>query len=202
MKQTKSRVGEVLFCFTHLTEPHSIEGSTSKPKYSTNILISKQDKEDMKTIEKEYQKALERGVQQYGVGFKNRATPLHRPVGSNNGLLIDCDQDPRYQSDPHMQGCYMLCLKASTQPSVMAKECGFRELSKEEISQYVYSGCVGFVTFDFYPYSTNGFSGIGAGLGNVLKTRDGDFMGGRGTATSDFSDLFEDDDHDDFSDLM
>ena len=50
----------------------------------------------------------------------------------------------------------------------------------------VYSGCYGFVSVNFFPFNNAGNKGVAAGLNNVLKTRDGDYLGGRTSATSDF----------------
>lgn len=201
MKTSKTRIGEVRLCYVHLAEPHQIPGSNTPPKYSVNVLISKEDKGDLEAIQKEYENAIKRGVQQFGPSFQAKATPLKRAPGSTNGLLIDCDADERYKDNNDMKGFYMMSLKASTAPFVMAKECGMRNLTPDEIKEYVYSGCVGYVTFDFYPYS-NVMTGITAGLGNVCKTQDGPFMGGRASASSDFSDLFGNGGNDDFSDLL
>lgn len=42
----------------------------------------------------------------------------------------------------------------------------------------VYSGMYGRVNVSFYPYSFGGKKGIGCGLGPVMKTRDGEALGG------------------------
>ena len=45
------------------------------------------------------------------------------------------------------------------------------------------------VTVNFFPYENSGNRGVGCGLGNVLKTRDGEPLSGRASAESDFKDL-------------
>ena len=45
------------------------------------------------------------------------------------------------------------------------------------------------VTVNFFPYNTAGSKGVGCGLGNVLKTRDGEPLSGGASAASDFADL-------------
>ena len=52
-----------------------------------------------------------------------------------------------------------------------------------------YSGCYGAVTLDFFPYESSGNKGVGAGLNNVIKTRDGDRLSGGRSADEDFADL-------------
>ena len=50
----------------------------------------------------------------------------------------------------------------------------------------VYAGCYGRVSLNFFPYNTNGNRGVGCGLNNVQKTREGDPLTGRTTAAEDF----------------
>ena len=44
------------------------------------------------------------------------------------------------------------------------------------------------VTINFFPYDTQGSKGVGCGLGNVMKTRDGEPLAGGASAASDFAD--------------
>lgn len=53
----------------------------------------------------------------------------------------------------------------------------------------VYSGMYARVTVNFFPYDASGNRGVGFGLGNVCKTRDGEPLGGRANAESDFAGL-------------
>ena len=50
-----------------------------------------------------------------------------------------------------------------------------------------YSGMYGRVTIRFFGYSNSGNKGVGCGLGNVLKTRDGEPLSGLTSAASDFA---------------
>ena len=45
------------------------------------------------------------------------------------------------------------------------------------------------VTVNFFPYDSAGSKGVGCGLGNVLKTRDGEPLGGGASAVADFEGL-------------
>ena len=42
---------------------------------------------------------------------------------------------------------------------------------------------------NFFAYNSNGNKGIGCGLNNILKTDNGDYLGGRASAQSDFGDM-------------
>ena len=57
----------------------------------------------------------------------------------------------------------------------------------------MYSGCWGAITLNMFAYNNSGNKGIGCGLGNFVKTRDGDRMSGGSTGDEDFGDLAEDD---------
>ncbi len=43
------------------------------------------------------------------------------------------------------------------------------------------------VTINFFGYSAAGKKGVGCGLGNVMKTRDGDALAGGASAATDFA---------------
>ena len=55
--------------------------------------------------------------------------------------------------------------------------------------EWFYSGCYGYVSINFYAFNTNGNMGVAAGLNNVMKLKDGDALGGRSSAESDFADI-------------
>ena len=57
-----------------------------------------------------------------------------------------------------------------------------------------YSGCYGHASISFYAFNSNGNKGIACGLNNLMKTRDGEPLGGRNTAEDDFAGLYDDDD--------
>ena len=50
----------------------------------------------------------------------------------------------------------------------------------------VYSGCYGKISINFYGYSKDGNKGIGAGLCNIQKLKDGQALSSRSTAEEDF----------------
>ena len=56
----------------------------------------------------------------------------------------------------------------------------------------VYSGVYGRASISFYAFNSNGNRGIACGLNNLQKIRDGEPLGGRASAESDFADDDED----------
>ena len=61
----------------------------------------------------------------------------------------------------------------------------------------VYSGVYGRASISFYAFNSSGNRGVACGLNNLQKIRDGEPLGGRASAESDFS-YFDDEDDDDF----
>ena len=57
----------------------------------------------------------------------------------------------------------------------------------------VYSGVYGRASINFYAFNSNGNRGIACGLNNLQKFRDGEPLGGKASASSDF-DTEDDDD--------
>ena len=51
----------------------------------------------------------------------------------------------------------------------------------------IYSGMYARVTINFFGYNRAGKRGVGCGLGNVMKTRDGEALAGGASAAADFA---------------
>lgn len=189
--QTYVKTGEVRFAFCHLFEPYAFD-EAQDPKYSVNILIPKNDKATLAAIQRAYNAAKAKGIEKNGKAFGAKVNPLKRAPGADKGMLIDCDEDDRYSDNEDMAGHYMMSLKSKTAPVVLARETGTKHLDPSEGPDIVYSGCYGKVSMNLYPYNKIA-TGIAAGLNNVFKTRDGEYMGGRTSAESDFADELNDD---------
>lgn len=190
-KDNKVRIGKVRMAYVHLDEPRAFDESQT-PKYEVTAIVDKEDKKTLDNIKKSYDLAVENGIEKYGQGFKRKITPLVRPEGSDKGLLVDCDKDERYSGDTDYQGKYLLGIKSKTQPAVGSSKFGTSHLlNKEEIQDELYSGCYGYIMFNFYPYSFNNGTnmGISAGLDSVYKTEDGESLGGRSNNLNAFADL-------------
>ena len=199
MPVKRVKTGLVRFTFVHLAEPYSYNDAPN-PKYSLSILIDKEDHKTLELIKKNYQEAKQEGIEKYGQMFANKATPLKRQPGTISGILVDCDEDERYMDNKDFKGHYLMSAKSTTAPDVCIISKGtVMKLQPEQIKEEVYSGCYGKITFNFYPYSRTG-TGIACGLSNVLKKKDGEFMGGHVSGATDFADEVEEDD-DDVEDL-
>jgi hypothetical protein len=64
---------------------------------------------------------------------------------------------------------------------------GIDNINVELAPSDIYSGMYGRVTVRFFGYSNSGNKGVGCGLGNIMKTRDGEPLAGNASASSDFA---------------
>ena len=60
----------------------------------------------------------------------------------------------------------------------------------------MYSGVWAILSVTFYAYEVSGNRGVACGLNNVMKYKDGEMLGGRASADSDFDGLDTEDDDD------
>ncbi|MGK9252392.1 DUF2815 family protein [Paenibacillus humicus] len=174
---TKVITGKVRLSYTHLFNPTAIEAG-QEPKYSTAILIPKSDKETLKKIQAAINAAIEAGKSKFGGKIPaNLKKPLR-------------DGDEERPDDEAYQGHYFLNASAKQKPGIIDKY-------KNEItdSTEVYSGCYARVSLNFYAFNTAGNKGVAAGLNNVQKIAEGDYLGGRSRAEDDFDEFEDEDDY-------
>ncbi|MDR9795244.1 DUF2815 family protein [Aeribacillus pallidus] len=186
---TKVITGKVRLSYVHVFQPQSIDGG--EEKYSTSILIPKEDKETLRKIKTAIEAAKELGKSQWGGKIPaNLKLPLR-------------DGDEERPDDEAYAGHYFINASSKTKPGI-AKPIGKTPDGKtkfEEItdSTEVYSGCYARVSINFYPFNKNGNRGIAVGLNNIVKVQDGEPLGGRARledefAEIEFDDVLEDDD--------
>lgn len=181
--------GKVRLSYANIFEPKSINGGDEK--YSTSILIPKDDKDTLRKIKEatEEAKELGRDTKWGGKIPANLKTPLR-------------DGDEEKPDDEAYAGHYFLNANSNTKPGI-AKPIGKGADGKNKFQEIidtteVYSGCYAKVSLSFYPYNANGNKGVAAGLNNIVKIQDGESLGGRANLADDFADIdFEDDLNDD-----
>lgn len=171
---TKVVTGEVRFSYAHVFEPASIEGS--EPKYSVSILIDKNDKKTLSRVKAAIEAAKQAGVSKFG-----------GKVPANLKLPLR-DGDTEREDDEVYAGKYFINANAKTKPGIVDKG-GNPIIDTTEF----YSGCYGHASITFYAFNTSGNKGIACGLNNLMKTRDGEMLGGRASAEDDFADLIDSD---------
>lgn len=161
--------------YFHGLDPVSINGGPER--YSVSVLIPKDDKETVKAINNAVDAAIEEGIAKFG-GKKPNKAAIKLP-------LRDGDTE---REDEAYAGHWFINANSKTAPQIVDKAVK-PILDRDE----VYSGCYARVSLNFYAFNSNGNKGIACGLGNIQKIRDGESLGGRSSATDDFS-IEEDDD--------
>lgn len=159
--------------YVNAWEPKSINGGA--PKYSVSLIIPKSD---TKTIAK-IRAAIEAAYHD-GEG-KLRGTGKSVPALSVLKTPLR-DGDAERPDDPAYADSYFMNANSTTAPGIVDADCQ-RILDRSE----VYSGVYGRASVNFYAFNSNGNKGIACGLNNLQKIRDGEPLGGKSSAASDFS---------------
>lgn len=175
IKDTSVRLGEVRFSYTAVFQPKKNDDGTPS-KYGVCIIIPKEDTETVNLVKEAIDAAKQRGK-------------LEKWGGKIPANVKSClrDGDIDREDDEAFAGCYFLNASSRNKPGVKVLEGGVVSDALDE--EDFYSGCYGAVTLDFFPYESSGNKGVGAGLNNVIKTRDGDRLSGGRSADEDFADL-------------
>lgn len=169
---TKVITGEVRFSFLNVFEPKSINGS--EEKYSVSLLIPKTDTKTISAINKAIEAAKQAGISRFGGKI---------PAAMKLPLR---DGDAERPDDEVYAGHYFVNANCKQQPTLVYKN-GQRIIDSTEL----YSGCYGHASINFFAFNTNGNKGIACGLNHLMKTRDGEPLGGRSRVEEDFAGLIE-----------
>lgn len=171
----KVLTGECRLSYCHLTTPRaSQQGGT--PKYSVTLLIPKSDNATKADIDSAIQAAANAAL----ATKWNGAWPpvMSLPIWDGDGVRKSGEP-----FGPECKGHWVLNANTQTKPQVV----GIDNINCELAPSDIYSGMYGRVTVRFYGYAESGNKGVGCGLGNVMKTRDGEPLGGGASAAADFA---------------
>ena len=180
---TKVVTGLVRFSYVNIFRSRAFrEGQDAK--YSICLLVPKKD---MVTVHK-IQAAVEEAVQE-GISSKwggKRPKNLKLP-------LRDGDEE-RADEASEYKDMFFLNANSNTKPGIVDKDLN-EILDPDE----VYSGSWGRASINFYAFDSNGNRGVGVGLNNIQKLKDGDRLGAaRASAEEDFSSEEWEDTEEDF----
>lgn len=174
---TKVLTGEVRMSYVHLTTPYQNKQG-GDPRYQVTLLIPKTDVATKADIDQSIQAAYEDGVSNKWKG----ARPQLKNALIYDGDGVKTDGTP---FGPECKGHWVIT--ASSAQSRKPQVVGIDNINVELAPTDVYSGMYGRVTLNFFSYDSHGSKGVGCGLGNVLKTRDGEALSGGVSAASDFA---------------
>jgi len=164
--------------YANIWEAKSINGGT--PKFSVSLIIPKSD---TKTVAK-VKAAIEAAYIEGEAKLKGNGKSVPTFAAIKTPLR---DGDIERPDDPAYVNAYFINANATSAPGIVDADRN-PILTRSE----VYSGVYGRASISFYAFNSNGNKGIACGLNNLQKVRDGDPLGGKVSAESDFT--TEDDD--------
>lgn len=173
LKPTQVVTGEVRLSYVRLLKPYA-PNPQAEPKYSVTLLIPKSDTATKQRIDAAIQAAIEEGVATKWGGKRPPQPAI--PIWDGDGL--------RQNGEPfgeECKGCWVLTASSKQKQDVV--DTNLQPILDET---QIYSGMYARVALNFFAYDSNGKRGIGCGLGPVMKTRDGEPLGGKLTAESVF----------------
>jgi len=178
---TKVVTGKVRFSYVNIFKSRSFKDGQDA-KFSICLLIPKEDKATIKKIQAAIDEAVQDGIASKWGGKK----PANLKLPLRDGDIERAEEASEYED------MYFLNANSNQKPGIVDKDLN-EILDPDE----VYSGCWGRASINFYAFNTNGNKGVGVGLNNIQKLKDGERLGGaRASAESDFGDDFEDDEDD------
>ena len=159
--------------YANVWEPKAMEGG--KPKFSVSLIIPKSDTVTVGKIKAAIEEAYREGQSKLKGNGKSvpALSSLRTPLRDGD---IDRPDDAAYANS------YFVNANSATAPGIV-------DAAKNQIidKSEVYSGCYGRASISFYAYNANGNKGIACGLNNLQKINDGEPLGGKASAESDFA---------------
>lgn len=174
MPATKVIAGsDVRWSYVNVWQPKAVGGGT--PKFSVSLIIKKTDTETLNAIRAAIQAAYEEGASK--LKGSGQTVP---PLAAIRTPLRDGDVER--PGDAAYVGSYFINANSPTQPGIVDIHCNPIVDHSE-----VYSGVYGRASISFYAYNRSGNRGIACSLNNLQKVRDGEPLGGKPKAASDFA---------------
>lgn len=172
-RPTQVTTNEVRISYEHLMKPYANQHGAEE-KYSATLLIPKSDIVTKQRIDAAIQAAIQDGVSGKWNGTRPAQPPV--PIYDGDGLRPSGEA-----FGEECKGHWVMTASSKQQPEIVDTNGNF-VISPTE----VYSGMYARVFINFFAYNSAGKKGIGCGLGPVQKTRDGEPLGGRVSASEAF----------------
>lgn len=169
---TKVITGKVRLSYVHAFTPTSMgDDPAARKKYSVSLIIPKSDIKTLTKINAAIAAAKEQG----------KSTKFGGTIPKGLKLPLRDGDDER--DDEAYENAYFINASGYTKPEIIGPD-------KQEIidPEELYSGCYAKVSINFYAYNAQGNKGIAAGLNNIMKVADGEMLGGKVSAETDFED--------------
>lgn len=179
-----SKENPVRFSFVQVWEPKAMDDGD--PKFSVQVVISKENKALIAGVEANIEKAKQLGITK---GLYNKATTDNVAFRTP---LRDGDQEAEEKDDgsrDYLKGCMFFNASSSAdrQPAIVDRR-GAPIMRRDDF----YSGCYGIADINFYPFKY-GKGGVAAGLNSIMKRDDGERLDGRLSTDQAFGQFMDDD---------
>lgn len=171
----KVLTGEARLSYVNVVTPRAAQQG-GEPKYSVTLLIPKSDVATKADIDTSIQAAAQEAVSKVWGGV--RPPQIRVPIYDGDGV--------RPSGVPFGEECrghWVITASTKLKPQVV----GMDNINVDLAPSDIYSGMYGRATIRFFGYSNSGNKGVGCGLGNIMKTRDGEPLAGTASAASDFA---------------
>lgn len=176
---TKVLTGEVRLSYANLTTPRANSNDpNAAPKYSVTLLIPKTDTATKANIDSSIEAAAADAQGRLWNGVRPPVMPI--PIHDGDGV-----RESGVPFGPECKGCWVITASSKNKPGVVHQS----DVNTELAPQDIYSGMYARVTINFFGYNGGGKRGVGCGLGNVMKTQEGEPLSGGASAFADFSDF-------------
>lgn len=174
---TRVLTGEVRLSYVNLVAPRvNSNDPNAAPRYSVTMLIPKTDVAVKQNIDASIEVAATEAQSKLWGGVRPPVMPI--PIHDGDGVR---ENGTPYGSE--CKGCWVITASSKQKPQVVHQS----DINTILAPQDIYSGMYARVTINFFGYNQRGKRGIGCGLGNVMKTRDGEPLAGGATAAVDFA---------------
>ena len=159
--------------YANVWEPKSINGGA--PKYSVSLIIPKSDTKTIAKVKAAIEAAYHEGESKLKGNGKSvpALSVIKTPLR---------DGDLERPDDAAYANAYFINANATSAPGIVDADLN-PILTRSE----VYSGVYGRASITFYAFNSSGNKGIACGLNNLQKVRDGQPLGGKASAESDFA---------------
>lgn len=164
---------ETRWSYANVWEAKSINGGT--PKFSVSLIVPKSDTTTVSKIKAAIEAAYHEGEAK--LKGNGKSVP---PLAAIKTPLRDGDSER--PDDPAYANAYFINANSATAPGIVDAD-----RNPVLIRSEVYSGVYGRASINFYSFNSNGNKGIACGLNNLQKVRDGEPLGGKTSAESDFA---------------
>ena len=165
--------------YANVWEAKSINGGA--PKFSVSLIVPKSDTATVAKIQAAIEAAYKEGESK--LKANGRTVPALSVIKTPLR-----DGDIERPDDPAYANAYFINANSATAPGIVDAACN-PIMNRSE----VYSGVYGRASISFYAFNANGNKGIACGLNNLQKISDGEPLGGKASAESDFATEAEED---------